>query len=336
MTQISDQTEEHSGVKAFRKNMGSQVPVVLIVGKFADREHKYSLTESSLGKDNNTCATKMPHEFNVLDHFLVTEIWAEKNFGRICYKYRFEKLYPLTPSWWAPKGSPIPTMPDFTVHASTEVCSLCMTTSKKIFEQGWMCLKPECDKFWHFMDGKLPGVLSYSSAFLKERTCVPGYVLPDTNLQPPLLQNEEPWDPTWPYKDICARGFVCPKCGRCNSRRLWHAWVCESSGCGFSHEVRQPILKAAEVQGKNERDEDGYADCKDKCRERVDQSGLQIVGHWRVSIFELIPGNCVAHFHANAAINQAVNGPDQLYTALQTDNCMGLKRFPMKSARGMS
>ena len=338
INQISDQDgEKHPGVKAFRNNMEHKIPIIVIAGKFAHHEHEYPLTEPSpLGRNNISCPTKLPHEYNVLDYFMVTDVWAEMNNGCKCYKYRLEKLDPFKPSWWAPRGSSAPSTPDFKVSAPVGCCSLCDTKSKQVFEEGWMCLTPSCKNFWHFSDGSGPGALNYSHAFLQERTMAPQKPGPKYAIRTPLVQNEKPSDALFPYKEICSRGFVCPKCGRCNTRIEWHQWKCVTPGCGSTHRVPQKVLKASEVQGDGLKLEDGgYPIYKDKCTEAVKRIGPQFVGSWRVNTFELTPGNRVVHFQSNSVINSAAHGPDELYTALQTDNRMKLKRFPMKQSRGV-
>jgi hypothetical protein len=87
----------------------------------------------------------VPARYCIMDWFKVTYAWAEKcEISGYCrYKYRFEKLDYSTDGWWATEVS------ENQAYEIPEVtCSACNKPSPHIYEQGWMCLEQECDKWW--------------------------------------------------------------------------------------------------------------------------------------------------------------------------------------------
>ena len=289
----------------------------------------------SIGRDNLECPTIMPHEYNVLDHFQVTDIWAEKtSLGKVCYKYRLEKIYLHQKSWWAPKGSPEP-CPDFSIATSTDRCQYCAVISKTIFQK-WICLNAECTSFFKYANGRSPANgLTYNQSFIKERTRWPEEVLPPYSVKPDLLELGALDQATFAFSRAGWKGMVCPTCGRCNSRRDWDAWRCETAECGFVHSVSQPILTPRAVLEGHEIEFSGHALPRDECSMHIKAQRFEFQGNWRISTYELINGNVVTHFQANKPINDARGGPTDLFHDLQKDNVMGLQRHEMKQKTGL-
>ncbi|MCJ1400048.1 hypothetical protein MMC11_003251 [Xylographa trunciseda] len=318
MGQITDHSADEARIMSFRNNMSYQFPLVLIVGK-----------------QNTDCPTEIPHEFCVMDWFQVTDIWAEMNQGKVCFKFRFEKLYRTKKSWWAVEGSPNPD--DSSIlpqRAFRKVCMDCLFPSTQIFDQGWICLNEQCPVFWQINGNDVDVKLTYNSDFLKERTAWPKDIKPPYDLVPQLPQPSAVNETSIAYDRVCWKGIVCPQCGRCTSRRHWDAWRCETEGCGFIYAVPQPILSPRAVMGGHEVPFTGHAVPRDQMVSPVIMQAPRFDGGWRIHTYELCPGNTVTHFHASESVNGMEGGANGLFKALQQDNCMGLQRFPMKMHTG--
>ena len=316
MEQSKDQ-DEHKQVAAFKKNRDEKVPLILIVGK-----------------DCQVCPVSVKHEYSVLDYFQVTDVWAEKNNSKTCYKYRLEKLHLAGKSWWAPKGSPAPSS-GFGAPVRRDRCHYCGNSSKSIFNK-WLCLNADCTSFWKWSNGKSPSKdLKYDHAFLAERSPWPQHILPPHKIKPDLLDLGSDAEPSAGYSRSAWKGMVCPSCGRCNARRHWDAWYCETEGCGFEYCVRQPILTPRAVLGGHEVEYSGHAMPRDEYSDLIKAHRSDFQGNWRISTYELIDGNTVTHFQANKPVNDIPGGSSDLFRELQTDNVMGLQRFEMKQKIGL-
>ena len=85
-----------------------------------------------------------------------------------------------------------------------------------VYEQGWMCLTPECPAFWTMRDGEPPGnLLKYAAEFLElqPKQSLP-VNLPELFPKPPPT---EAWDDvTTAY--AFSKGWHCRRCGRLSSR----------------------------------------------------------------------------------------------------------------------
>jgi hypothetical protein len=54
------------------------------------------------GQGNKLSPSKLPHYYNVLDWFHVTDVWTEKLNGKTRWMVRLEKIYLNEQSWWSP------------------------------------------------------------------------------------------------------------------------------------------------------------------------------------------------------------------------------------------
>ena len=260
----------------------------------------------------------------------MTNVWAEKVNDKVSYKFRFEKIDLTTKSWWAPEGSPLLTSDrDFSQKAQVVCCGMCLNDSKKIFEQGWMCLSPDCVVFWK-LDGQDPSAnLSYSKEFLQERTQWPEMIKPPFDLKPvPLADNFGN-----PFSYSNWKGMVCPNCGRCNTRNLWTRWQCRAVGCGFEHGGTTVPVPISAVLPDYEGNDGGHALPQDEHSAPVVLRDPVFLGFWRIHIYDLLKGNKIAHFHSNCKINQEADGPNAMFRSLQEAD-INLKRFPLQSAQG--
>lgn len=267
-----------------------------------------------------------------MDWFQVTDIWPEKQNGKICYKFRFEKIDLTTKSWWAPAGSSLPSLArSGTVKAPKIQCGACGVESKQIYRQGWMCLNHECDQFWTLNGRDSPSNLAFSPAFLEERTQSPAMANPGS-LRPALL-SPDPTNPSQATSVAAWKGIVCPRCGRCSSKTLWASWNCRDPKCGFSYQIPFTALSAAAVLSNNEIEYTGHATPLDSYAFPVTQRPPVFAGHWRIHTYDIAPGCWVTHFHANSHINKQPGGPHDMFRALQEEN-LGLQRFPLTNAPG--
>jgi hypothetical protein len=140
---------------------------------------------SFTGQSNEISPSKLPHYYNVLDWFHVTDMWAEKHNGIQRWMVRLEKIKLGERSWWsAEHASHFP--PNFSSpKAQTRTCDACNKASKLIYNQGWTCLNanpanPEvnCKRFFVFDQEVDDKTLEFTSAFLQERTRFVPYLDP--------------------------------------------------------------------------------------------------------------------------------------------------------------
>lgn len=189
------------------------------------------------GSANQYCPITIPHRYSVMDWFQVTDVWAEKFNGKVCYKFRFEKIELEKKSWWAPKDSPIPSSArTFGQQTPLTTCPRCRTTFKQIYSDGWMCLNEKCVEFFTLPNGLTPANPSYSIEFLNERARWPKSIKL-SSLKPELLVVDQ-GNASFNYSRVSWKGMVCPQCGRCNSRVHWARWDCHSKNCTYSRDIQ--------------------------------------------------------------------------------------------------
>ncbi|KAH7044033.1 hypothetical protein B0J12DRAFT_577991, partial [Macrophomina phaseolina] len=311
MARQADQTEG-SQVKSVRNSMEQFHPVAILCGN-----------------RNLQSPSRMPHVYNVLDWFKPTQIWFEKVNGMINIRYRFEKLCKDKPSWWASSRGPEPTGIGDQLPPNIQTCSHCQQTSQQVYLQGWMCLRPECPQFWKLNSGNEPqeAGLLYDPRFLKQHTPWPHSSAPQPlrpehfSLGPtPMLGEDVSW--------AAAKGLVCPKCGRCNSREAWEGWECGSATCDFSYSLPHANVPPQALHDMYNPVASGYATSRDLFSPILPLQ-VQFAHNYRINYFT-IPGieGFVAHFIANKTINAEPGGPDDMWTEMQTAD-LGLRRRPL-------
>lgn len=214
----------------------------------------------------------------------------------------------------------------------------CQKYSTQVFAHAWMCLEADCTSFWKDTNGNTAAdsELVYNEDFIEQRSQWPKNVRPTYALRPELPSSDPESASAEGYSRNNWKGIVCPRCGRCICRRHWDAWKCTTLGCGFVHDMHQPVLSSYSVLQDHEAEFDGHAPPVDKVFSGITSRPVEHMGDWLVSTYELLPGNIITHFQANKSINRASYGTDTLFAALQKNNAMGLQRFPMKQKIGKS
>lgn len=286
------------------------------------------------GDCNVQARSEMPHKYCVLDWYKPVAVWEEKTAGKggqvfITVKYRFERLNHHKPAWHAPKDSLLTAEEAKQVGEPLQACCAhCHDSYPRVYLQGWMCLNSECAAFW-----KIDGVdapygkegLDYDPAFLK----------PSSELWKADYQDEEPEPPGLVppiptsgdeigdnLGKVFSRGIVCPKCGRCNSRRFFKAWICENDACDFRYTpthklVTPPMLRnpwdTSNTLVRNDH-ESGVS------LQVTDSSGHKVIKY----TFDNFKGS-FTHIRPYGPILEEEAGPNEMFAALQTED-LGLQR----------
>ena len=180
-----------------------------------------------------------------------------------------------------------------------------------------------------------PPGLTFDTAFLNERTPWPAMVKPAFQLAPGILAD----DPLNVFHSISLaawKGFVCPKCKRCNSRIDWDLESCGTPNCDYSRKIVHPVHSHRLVLPPNTIEVHGHALMFDQYHGHVQPPTTEFYGHWRIVTFKLCEGNHVSHFLANKHINAQPGGANEVFQELQKGDGLGLKRSYMKFSRGRS
>lgn len=302
--------------------------------------------DSDAGRNHPFWPIPAPHNFSVLDYFMVTDIWAELSFVKPgtppvrVWCARLEKVDKDSQSWWDHNPSSYVRGPPCVQHT----CSACNQESKEILQVGWTCLNHLCGSFFRAQNGNPITSVAYNDAFLQERQ---EFIGPIPALKPELPEEIElNRGGLTGSESIFRDGIVCPLCGCCSSRRYWSRWSCENTDCTFEMETpMRPYPKAmvnAEVDAFDKainkvRKTRGIR--KDALAVKLDTTAVKhrnfAMGLYEVSQF-LLPDpegkiiGSVTVFRANATICQA--GPDAMFDELSTTD-LGLRRNVV-SARG--
>ena len=96
------------------------------------------------------------------------------------------------------------------------VCSLCYMGSPQVYAWSWLCLYPNCSRFWSDINGNVPpDNLEYDFGFLKLMASLP--IPPDFGKLEPDLPSRLSTDGTVTSYAF-TRGFHCKSCGRLSCR----------------------------------------------------------------------------------------------------------------------
>ncbi|KAK7536864.1 uncharacterized protein J3D65DRAFT_553080, partial [Phyllosticta citribraziliensis] len=313
MVRGSDQSLKSSQVQGVRNSMDFFNPVAIISG---DR--------------NPQAPCAMPHPYNVLDWFKPAYVWAEKSNGHVVVKYRFEKLDKDKSSWWMPQGLEEPAKLGSLPAPEIKTCDDCSESSTRVYLQGWMCLQPQCANFWK-IDGLEPeeASLLYDPRFLKQYTPWGHSSAPQPLRPEPMRLGSMPVlgdDVSW----AAGKGIACPDCGRCNSREVWKGWQCGNPACSFEYSLPHSLIPPSGIRNPYDPASKGYTSSKDQVLSSSVGLEVEFANNYRIHKY-IIPGipGFIAHFIANGTVNEELDGPDDMWTELQSTE-IGLCRRPLQ------
>jgi len=304
----------------------------------------------STGQGHSKSPSKLPHYYNVLDHFHVTDIFPEKYESLIRWMVRLERINLDEKSWWSAKDAPH-SPPNFvSPKAPEQRCMVCNKSSKTIYKQGWTCLnadpekevngghqKSTCPAFFKFADAVNDMTLEFTDEFLQERTqfqLAAGQVL-EPLVPEHLTKEREKAVGALAFAEKCRGGIVCPQCKGCIRRINWGFWKCENPGCTFESRLTPRSVPASLAISSNGKVVPSLQKSKN--------DAIKVVvldwGYYKVTMYTL-PGEeegsiagWIFHFQSCAIINQNVAGPDELFLELQSAD-LGLKRKASKNKGG--
>jgi len=275
---------------------------------------------------------QLPHRFNVMAWFRVTDIWFEMIGDKKGLQCRLQKLDLADKSWWAALDSsdPLPlNQRNFDIRPESIKCLYCHQKSPRIYDSGWMCLNPTCNMFWKLVgNGAAPTSLSYHCSFLNYRVDPTTNPVPRYQLTPSYLHVinalvrdtiREAW-----------RGIICPFCAHCISRVYWRGWKCSEvpGGCHFQLMLQLNPIAINQVTSVS-------------LRRKIRPNKLLMLpvvndrsaAPYRQLTYTLPGVGSITHFVANRQITSRQNGPDDLFRKFQEID-LGLKRFPLKQSQG--
>ncbi len=291
-------------------------------------------------KTNIQCQSKLPHNYNVLCHATVTDVWNEnsKNIKKACWKIRLEKINQSKKSWWSLKDSLSDEIPKTLSQLSEKKdraiafkrCPTCNQESKTIFQCGWMCLQSLCKSFWLINDLPAGENMAYITEFLLPTNTwklgIPYRLepeLPSTKTLDGLISKEQ-WT-----------GLVCPNCKRCIQRKYWHGWICKTPGCSWFFQIPRTVVSATSLLTGHAVEFTGHALPTDNWTAEIKCLAPTFLGNWRIHTYQLSKENTISHFFANKATNEENNGPNELFKVLQDENYMPLERCIQKRTNRM-
>jgi hypothetical protein len=327
LVQKKNHTMEEAQVKAVLNDIEHKNPLVVICG---------NKSEGAI--------CKMPFRYNVLDWFKPVAVWAEKTMGKrnktwTTIKYRFERLSASSkPAWNAPKEiSELSEEERMSVPPLVKQdCPHCSTNWPTIYLAGWICLNPDCDTFWKLPTGKdAPyGNLDYNPAFLLSRTEWAVETEP-FSVRPPILNVGSTVGDD--LTQINTRGMCCPKCGRCNSRRLFIGWQCDNPECDFTNFPKHILVKRALLHQPWEIFGEGPSLARNK-HDRSQGVQLSVGFQHGFKVYRYtVPGvdGALVHLVSNKAINGLPGGADEMFEAMQQQDLhLERRRFGVEKMSG--
>jgi hypothetical protein len=292
--------------------------------------HLLGVLTFMIGVRNPKALSRLPHVFNVLAWFHVTEVWSEPVQGYKTWFMKLEKVNLAEKSWWAPGGSPLPAA-DRDLDAlkcPQQICITCNQASKSIHANGWTCMNINCTQFYCFDHPVNEDELEYSQEFLNERTkftgttgeLIPG--LPTLKEMYEVHQTKDDQDYSWTV------GVVCPVCKGCSRRIHWDKFVCEH-GCGWNYKIDVKIMDVTEAIASK-----ANSTPREYCSSGITHS-TGMANQYRYEQFDF-PGpneTCAGSLlvlRANGLINKQPDGPNDLFACMQENRDFKLKRRPVR------
>ena len=292
-----------------------------------------------------------PHEFSVLDFFIVTDIWSELEVmpsaststedpeTAVVFRVRFQKANLNKLSWWDPRTA---------LHinktasvAPVHICLICAKQSKQVLASGWTCLNDECAALFRDGQGHKITSMTYSNTFLEERTLYQGDI-------PAIKPQKNDKHADQHGTGASSRGgIVCDNCGCCTSRIYWNKWQCES--CSEPLEGNISAYPNSQLQKDNQEFNLAAAKKQKKVQRNtgnqlatiLDANAIQhrqtTSSHYNITQF-LLPGldkkiiGSVTVLSATDLIRE--RGCDKMFEELSTED-IGLRRNIVSGGPGM-
>lgn len=278
----------------------------------------------------------LSHRLNIMEYFMVTDVWEEMQNGYHRFTLRLQKLDLKNKSWWAKDGTPNPpTERDFTPLVETTCTAKnCGRKFPQIYKVGWMCLARDCDQFWRIDEVLTDSAedLEFDEKFLSWRKEFDVQKCLGNAKYPLIPKLDLSKDDSHTRRD----GIVCPDCNRCIPRVYMGNWQCDidwpalggvemtrehEEGCKWAHRLPPKVTKlnskqlreieAAYKKAKGRHQTTGYAKSQTDLKDVYGNSMGKIT-----------------HYTSNKSINEKPNGPDDLFELLQaTCHTLGLRRL---------
>ncbi|KAI0744219.1 hypothetical protein C8Q80DRAFT_885446 [Daedaleopsis nitida] len=183
-------------------------------------------------------ASKKDCTYAVLGFYHIAHAWAERqpaDNGKgyvVRWKFAFEWCEKQPAPWWEDRDAAAKDHDD--KSASTRrpgvvyrSCAACMRKSPLVYEEGWMCLMPQCTTFWTLRNGSHPPeTLAYANSFLSSRMNCEHDPLEDIA---PILPATGAGDGVVTSRRF-SKGWHCKQCGRLSCRFKWQYWECQNCG----------------------------------------------------------------------------------------------------------
>jgi hypothetical protein len=262
--------------------------------------------------------------YNVLGWYKPTDVWYEKHDNKKIIRFRLEKLRADERGWWTPKGVIAPTSLGELSSPVGQDCDNCEKFSIQMYLNGWLCLNPDCVKFWKYSNSNEPdeSSLRYDPRWLKKFT-------PWVNSIDPEPIRPDPFVPvdgdhaTASMSTKACRGRVCD-CGACILRAKWKSWeCCAEGGCGRSYplppsDMLVPLSKLEDVNFPRSSKSPSisratvYSSAIVVTEVQNDTEGFKIMRYD-------LPGtnSCLWHLTAGLFPIQEPGGPDDMWKTLQ-------------------
>ncbi|KAJ5317659.1 hypothetical protein PENANT_c004G03288 [Penicillium antarcticum] len=332
-------TKDSEGNLTLEKNQDPQNAIVQSIMGSMNSKLAVGLV---IGSKNKILNRDLPHRYNVMDWFRVTNVWFEKIGQKHGAKVRFEKLSLCEKSWWALKDSLAPATfeeRDFETRPASFECQICSEKSFLLYNEGWMCLNPGCVDFWKIDDALPPAELTFTPDFLLFRHRPDPTVQPHYSLVPDLLSTLDENAADVSTSRIAWKGIVCPECSKCIRRTFWRGWKCDDDltnaqecgkKCPFEKFMSMNPVSLRVVLDHFELAPIKRAILFDRKFSLPDIDDSSMFPYRRLT-YKIEGVGSITHYVSNRAINSRKNGPDDLFVNLQRDD-LGLKRFRLQSS----
>lgn len=232
------------------------------------------------------------------------------------------------------------------------VCQTCNHVSKHIYNEVWTCLHHKCEQFFKDANGSDldPMVLTYTDTFLMQTVLYPGPADPHTKSPSiiPALPTESAAGLGLGTSKVARLGLVCPVCRCCSRRCHWIGWQCENTACAYSLDGRiacyplDLVKKETAEHTKQMQKRVQNNARKEELSVTIFDTTTLLMARNISKIVEQVEGTTttlylvphpqdgtiigsIAHFRPNESLLSEPNGPDDLFTEIQSKD-FGLTR----------